>query len=193
MKPKLTPLDQFIAARVADKFASAVAALTKKKRKVQAPDPNKLDKLLDHLLFAVKVLRQKQEEKHPDTGVAEREVKRHMDEYNDYVRQMGKALSESIPDQSKEAERAADLLRKVDFFSFGRATYVDVLRDMPVEVIERDIKKTAPIWRELQQLLKGQQLLFASIEEMVAERFASLSQKSGAPPKTIEVLPKKTR
>jgi hypothetical protein len=146
--------DTLIAARVAQKYALEEAA--KKLPKPKLPDHHKLDELMTKLPFAIKVFRQK-----PQDKTSEREVERLMDEYTKYATAMHHALDAAIPkDSGKERERAQELFHKVDFFT-NMPTYNAVLHKMPAETFAEQFKKAMPIWKELQQFLGGQRVLLA--------------------------------
>jgi hypothetical protein len=152
-------VDQSLAARVAARHVRAVEEAAAKK-KVKLPQVAKLEDLMVKLPFAVKVLDQKR----GDKG-SEREVSRLMGEYTDYVSSLRKALDAQLPkDAAHERQKADELLNKIDFFRFGRGTEAHVLDgSLPAAKFEEEFKKVKPIFHELEQLLKGQMVMFANV------------------------------
>lgn len=153
-------MNQSLAERVATRHAQALEDAAAKK-KVKLPEVAKLEDIMVKLPFAVKVLDQKRGDR-----PTEHEVSRLMGEYTDYVAKLRKALDSTLPkDAGHERQKADELLNKIDFFRFGRGTEAHVLDgSLPAAKFEEEFKKVKPIFHELEQLLKGQMVMFASAD-----------------------------
>ena len=120
----------------------------------------KLDESMDALPDAVKTLRG-QKDGTLEHRKAEDAVQKLLFDYRDHVKTMYDALDEALPkDAEKERKRAEDLLRKVDWFR-SQGQFAAALKNLDPDVFDEGVKKARPIWKELQQLLGGQQVLFS--------------------------------
>jgi hypothetical protein len=154
--------------------AEAVAAeeAAKKAPKLKL-DMTKLEDLIVKLPFAVKVLDQKR----GDKG-SEREVSRLMGEYTNYVSDLRKALDTALPsDAAKERQKGDELLHRIDFFHYGRGIDAALLSGrLPSAQFNEEFHKVKPIFHELHQLLKGQQVLLASADPGLADQEGAKGQ-----------------
>lgn len=162
--------------RVAARHLRALAEEAAKKRtpKIKMPDLHKVKETLDKIVFAVKVLVQRKDDKGN-----QREVERLMHEYTDEVRVMGDALRKSIPETAqKDRERAQELFDRINFFTRPVTARAMITGGMTPEELERDFPKAMIMWKELEQLLGGQQVLFTAAADTVVDRdtFARFEQ-----------------
>lgn len=88
----------------------------------------------------------------------ERAILKWVKDYQKLVSQMQKGLSKALKEGSKEWHHAADLLNRIDVID-------DKVLKLTSGEVEKKLDRAEPVWKELDQLIGGQRVMFADDHE----------------------------